>query len=140
MKGFRWRTSLLVLALVLSVPLSVSHAGKNIYLYDPSVATDIDVNAYLALLGRDRTLVQVGMPAQPIAISAMSLAYGRKRVASSMIGGLKETQQMLDFCAEHRIVSDIEQIAIQQVNEAYERELRNDVKYRFVIDLASLRS
>ena len=115
------------------------HAGSFAFILD-TVSAPHDVNSYLALLGRDCTLVQIGMPAQPIAIAAMALARGRKRVASSMIGGLTETQEMLDFCAEHQIVSDIEQIAIQQVNEAYERVLRNDVKYRFVIDLASLRA
>jgi alcohol dehydrogenase (NADP+) len=115
------------------------HFGSFDFILD-TVSAAHDVNAYIALLGRDRTLVQVGMPAQPIAISAMGLAFGRKRIASSMIGGLRETQEMLDFCADHQIVSDIELIAIQQVNEAYERVLRNDVKYRFVIDLASLRT
>lgn len=115
------------------------HLGSFDFILD-TVSAAHDVNAYLALVRRDRTLVQVGMPAQPIAVAAMSLAYGRKRLSSSMIGGLEETQEMLDFCAEHRIVSDIELIAIQQVNEAYERVLRNDVKYRFVIDLASLRT
>jgi uncharacterized zinc-type alcohol dehydrogenase-like protein len=105
-----------------------------------TVSAQHDVNAYLALLRRDGTLVQIGMPAEPIAIHAMALANGRKRITSSMIGGLRETQEMLDFCAVHNVVSDIEHIAIQQVNEAYERVLRNDVKYRFVIDLSSLRS
>lgn len=114
------------------------HAGSFDFLLD-TVSAEHDVNAYLGLLGRDRTLVQIGMPARPLAISTMALAYRRARLASSMIGGLRETQEMLDFCAQHNIVSDIEQIAIQQVNEAYERVLRNDVKYRFVIDLASLR-
>jgi alcohol dehydrogenase (NADP+) len=84
--------------------------------------------------------VQLGMPAEPLSVSAMALTMRRRRLASSMIGGLKETQEMLDFCAQHGVVADIERIAIQQVNEAYERILRNDVKYRFVIDLASLRN
>jgi uncharacterized zinc-type alcohol dehydrogenase-like protein len=104
-----------------------------------TVSAQHDVNAYIALLRQDGTLVQIGMPAEPVAVHAMALAHGRKRLASSMIGGLRETQEMLDFCAAHGIACDIESIAIQQVNEAYERVLRNDVKYRFVIDLASLR-
>ena len=104
-----------------------------------TVAAAHDVNAYLGLLARDKTLVQLGMPDKPLAVSAMALCVGRKRLTSSMIGGLRETQEMLDFCATHNIVCDIESIAIQEVNEAYERVLRNDVKYRFVIDLASLR-
>ena len=114
------------------------HRGSFDFILD-TVSAAHDLNAYVALLAHDSTLVQIGMPAQPLAIHAMTLAYGRKRVASSMIGGLRETQEMLDFCATHNIVSDVEHIAIQQVNEAYERVLRNDVKYRFVIDLASLR-
>lgn len=114
------------------------HLGSFDFILD-TVSAAHDVNAYLALVRRDRTLVQVGMPAQPIAVAAMSLAYGRKRLSSSMIGGLEETQEMLDFCAEHGITSEIEIIPIQQINEAYERMLRSDVKYRFVIDMASLK-
>jgi uncharacterized zinc-type alcohol dehydrogenase-like protein len=105
-----------------------------------TVSASHDINAYIALLGQDSTLLQMGMPAQPLAVHAMGLSWGRRRLSSSMIGGLRETQEMLDFCAEKAIVSDIEPIAIQQVNEAYERILRNDVKYRFVIDLESLRT
>jgi uncharacterized zinc-type alcohol dehydrogenase-like protein len=105
-----------------------------------TVSASHDINAYIALLGQDSTLLQMGMPAQPLAVHAMGLSWGRRRLSSSMIGGLRETQEMLDFCAEKAIVSDIETIAIQQVNEAYERILRNDVKYRFVIDLESLRT
>ena len=81
----------------------------------------------------------IGMPAEPFAVSAMGLAAGRRRIASSMIGGLRETQEMLDFCAANDIAADIELIAIRQINEAFLRLQRNDVKYRFVIDLASLR-
>jgi uncharacterized zinc-type alcohol dehydrogenase-like protein len=105
-----------------------------------TVSASHDINAYIALLGQDSTLLQMGMPAQPLAVHAMGLSWGRRRLSSSMIGGLRETQEMLDFCVEKAIVSDIEPIAIQQVNEAYERILRNDVKYRFVIDLESLRT
>ena len=113
------------------------HTGSFDFIID-TVAAPHDVNVYLGLLARDKTLVQVGMPSEPIAVSATSLAFGRKRLSSSMIGGLPETQEMLDFCGTHNVACDIESIAIQQVNEAYERVLRNDVKYRFVIDLASL--
>jgi uncharacterized zinc-type alcohol dehydrogenase-like protein len=105
-----------------------------------TVSAAHDVNVYLGLLAPDKTLVQLGMPSEPLAVSSMALCVGRKRLTSSMIGGLTETQEMLDFCAKHNIGCDIESIAIQQVNEAYERVLRNDVKYRFVIDLASLRN
>ena len=104
-----------------------------------TVSAPHDVNGLVALLKRDCTLAMIGMPAEPFAVSAMSLAFGRRSIASSMIGGLRETQEMLDFCAAHNIVADIERIAIQQINEAYLRLQRNDVKYRFVIDLASLR-
>lgn len=115
------------------------HLGSFDFVLD-TVSAQHDINAYIAMLGHDSTLVQIGMPAQPLAVHAMSLAMGRRRLASSMIGGLRETQEMLDFCAAKAIASDIEHIAIQQVNEAYERILRNDVKYRFVIDLESLRA
>jgi len=113
------------------------HAGSFDLILD-TVSAVHDINAYLALLGRDGTLLQMGMSAEPLAVSALVLAMGRRRLASSMIGGLTETQDMLDFCGKHGIVADIERIAMQQVHEAYARVLRNDVKYRFVIDLASL--
>jgi alcohol dehydrogenase (NADP+) len=104
-----------------------------------TISAPHDVNALIGLLGRDKTLVQLGMPAEPLGIFVLGLGMGRKRLASSIIGGLRETQEMLDFCAAHQVTCDVEQIAIQQVNDAFERVLRNDVKYRFVIDLASLR-
>ncbi|HLZ97865.1 MAG TPA: NAD(P)-dependent alcohol dehydrogenase [Steroidobacteraceae bacterium] len=112
-------------------------AGSFDFLLD-TVSASHDVNALVAMLKRDCTLAMIGMPAQPLAVSAMGLAAGRRSIASSMIGGLRETQEMLDFCATHRIAADIERIEIQQVNEALSRLQRNDVKYRFVIDLASL--
>jgi uncharacterized zinc-type alcohol dehydrogenase-like protein len=84
-------------------------------------------------------MVIVGVPPEPTPVSAMSLIFGNKRLAGSMIGGIAETQEMLDYCARHAIVSDVEVIPIQEVNEAYERMLRNDVRYRFVMDLASLK-
>jgi uncharacterized zinc-type alcohol dehydrogenase-like protein len=90
------------------------------------------------LLKRDGTLTQVGVPAEPLSIHVSSLIFGRKNFTGSLIGGIKETQEMLDFCGQHNITSDIELIPIQKINEAYDRLLKNDVKYRFVIDMASL--
>jgi uncharacterized zinc-type alcohol dehydrogenase-like protein len=104
-----------------------------------TVSADHDLNAYLALLKRDATLVMVGAPGKPQALSVFSLLIPRRSLAGSLIGGLPETQEMLDFCGKHGVVSDIELIPIQKINEAYERMLRSDVKYRFVIDNASLR-
>jgi uncharacterized zinc-type alcohol dehydrogenase-like protein len=99
-----------------------------------------DLNPYLALLKRDRTMALVGvLTALDPPVLGMSLIMGRKSVSGSGIGGMKETQEMIDFCAEHGIVSDVEVIPIQSVNDAYERLLKNDVKYRFVIDMASLK-
>ena len=103
-----------------------------------TVSAQHDINAFLNLLRRDGTLVLVGAPEQPLPIAAFSLIPLRRSFAGSLIGGIPETQEMLDFCARHGIVSDIEMIPIQQINEAYERMLRSDVKYRFVIDMSSL--
>jgi uncharacterized zinc-type alcohol dehydrogenase-like protein len=106
-----------------------------------TVAVPHDLNAFVNLLKRDGTLVLVGIPEQPHPAShPFPLIMKRRSIAGSGIGGIKETQEMLDFCAEHGIVSDIELIPIQQINEAYERMLRSDVRYRFVIDIASLKS
>ncbi|HEY0791575.1 MAG TPA: NAD(P)-dependent alcohol dehydrogenase [Chthoniobacterales bacterium] len=104
-----------------------------------AVSADHDLNAYLALLKRDGTLTLVGAPENPLPVAASSLIFNRHRLAGSLIGGIRETQEMLDFCAEHGITSDIELIPIQQINDAYERMLKSDVKYRFVIDMASLK-
>ena len=99
-----------------------------------------DVNPYLALLKRDRTMVMVGvLTAIEPPVSGAALIFGRKNLTGSGIGGMAETQEMIDFCGQHNIVSDIEMVPIQDVNEAYARVLKNDVKYRFVIDIASLR-
>ena len=103
-----------------------------------TVAAQHDINSYLILLKRDGTLTQVGVPAEPLSVQVGSLIFGRRNFSGSLIGGIKETQEMLDFCGKHNIVSDIELIPIQKVNEAYERLVKNDVKYRFVIDMASL--
>ena len=104
-----------------------------------TVSAEHDINAYLNLLKRDGTLVLVGAPEKPLALSAFSIIPARRQLSGSMIGGIPETQEMLDFCGEHGITSDIEIIPIQKINEAYERMLRSDVKYRFVIDMASLK-
>jgi uncharacterized zinc-type alcohol dehydrogenase-like protein len=104
-----------------------------------TVSAAIDVNAYLSLLAVDGALVNVGAPADPLSVHAMSLIGGRRTFAGSMIGGIAETQEMLDFCAEHGIGAEVEVIAADQVNEAYERVLASDVRYRFVIDTATIR-
>jgi len=114
------------------------HAGSFDFILD-AVSADHDLNAYLSLLKRDGTLTLVGAPQKPLAISAFNLLFGRHRLAGSAIGGIRETQEMLDFCAEHGITSDIERIPVQQINQAYDRLLKGDVKYRFVIDMASLK-
>ena len=102
------------------------------------VSAEHDINAYLSLLKRDATLVQVGAPENPLPVSVFSLIGKRRNFAGSMIGGIAETQEMLDFCGKHDIVADIEMIRMDQINAAYERMLRSDVKYRFVIDIATL--
>jgi alcohol dehydrogenase (NADP+) len=104
-----------------------------------TVSAAHDLNAYIALLRRDGTLTLVGAPPMPLPVSSFGLISGRHQLAGSGIGGIRETQEMLDFCAEHGITCDIELIRIQQINEAYERLLKSDVKYRFVIDMASLK-
>ena len=90
------------------------------------------------LLRTNGVMVCVGVPPTPASVHAMSLIFGRKSLAGSLIGGLPETQEMLDFCAKHNIVSDIELIRMDEINEAYERMLKGDVKYRFVIDMSTL--
>jgi alcohol dehydrogenase (NADP+) len=102
-----------------------------------TVSANLDVNAYLRLLAVDGTLVNVGAPPEPFAVNAMALIGGRKSFAGSMIGGIPQTQEMLDFCAEHGIASEVEVISADQVNEAYERVLASDVRYRFVIDAST---
>jgi len=114
-------------------------AGKLDLIVD-TVAASHSLDALLALLARDGTLVLVGAPENPHpSPSPFSLIFRRRQLAGSLIGGVPETQEMLDFCAEHRIVSDIETIPMDYINTAYERMLRSDVKYRFVIDMSSLR-
>lgn len=102
------------------------------------VSAPHDLNEYLGLLRLDGTLCQVGLPDQPLPVSAFSLITNRRSLAGSMIGGMPETQSMLDYCAEHDIVSDVEMIGVDKLDEAYDRVVKSDVKYRFVIDMASL--
>ena len=112
-------------------------AGSFDFILD-TVAMTHDINAYLALLRRDATLVQVGAPEKPLPVQVFSLIMARRNFAGSLVGGIAETQDMLDFCARHRIVADIEMIRADQINAAYERMLKSDVKYRFVIDMKTL--
>jgi alcohol dehydrogenase (NADP+) len=121
-----------------SDPKTFEKLGRSFDLIINTVGSDMDLNQYLNLLKVDGSLVVVGLPENPSAISAFSLALGRRSLAGSAIGGIAETQEMLDFCGKHNIASDIEVIPIQKVNEAYERVLKSDVRYRFVIDMASL--
>jgi len=116
---------------------------KHAYSFDfilDAVAADHDINAYISLLGRDGNITLVGAPEKPLAVAAFGLIFGRHSLSGSPIGGIAETQEMLDFCGEHNITSDVEVIPIQKVNEAYERLAKSDVKYRFSIDMASLKS
>jgi uncharacterized zinc-type alcohol dehydrogenase-like protein len=115
------------------------HAGSFDFILD-AVSADHDINAYINLLRRDGNLVMVGAPEKPLAVSVFGLIMGRRSISGSPIGGIAETQEMLDFCGKHNITSDVEVIPIQRVNEAYARLLKSDVKYRFSIDMASLKS
>lgn len=105
-----------------------------------AVSAQHDINAYLSMLKVDGTIALVGVPEQPLPVHAFSMVMGRRNFAGSLIGGIAETQEMLDFCAEHNIVADIELINIEQINEAWDRMLKGDVRYRFVIDMQSLKN
>jgi len=113
------------------------HAGSFDFILD-AVSADHDINAYIQLLRRDGNLTLVGAPEKPLAVASMGLLFGRRSLSGSLIGSIAETQEMLDFCGVHNVTADVEVIPIQKVNEAYERLLRSDVKYRFSIDMASL--
>jgi uncharacterized zinc-type alcohol dehydrogenase-like protein len=115
------------------------HTGSFNFILD-TIAADHDINAYLNMLGRDGNITLVGAPETPLQVSAFALLFGRKSLSGSLIGGIAETQEMLDFCGEHNITSDVEVIPAQKINEAYERLLKSEVKYRFSIDMASLKS
>ena len=115
------------------------HAGSFDFILD-TVSASHDINAYLNLLERDGNITLVGAPEKPLALSAFSLLVNRRSLSGSLIGGIAETQEMLDFCGEHDLTADVEVIPIQKINEAYERLLKSDVKYRFCIDMASLKA
>jgi uncharacterized zinc-type alcohol dehydrogenase-like protein len=113
-------------------------AGKFDLIID-TISANHDVQAYMGMLALDGSLVLVGVPPEPAKVHAMTFIFGRKSLSGSLIGGIAETQEMLDFCGQHGITSDVELIPIQKVNEAYERTIKSDVRYRFVIDISSLR-
>ena len=113
------------------------NAGRFDLIFD-AVSAQHDYNAYLNLLKRDGTMVLLGLP-DPSPLAAALLVFKRRKLAGSLIGGIRETQEMLDFCAEHGVAADVEVIPIDKVNEAFERMLKGDVRYRFVIDMASLK-
>jgi uncharacterized zinc-type alcohol dehydrogenase-like protein len=115
------------------------HAGSFDFILD-TVSADHDINAYLNMLRRDGNMVLVGAPEESLGVLAFSLLFGRRSLSGSIIGGIAETQEMLDFCGKHNVTAEVEVIPIQKVNEAYERLLKSDVKYRFSIDMASLKS
>ena len=115
---------------------------KHTYSFDfilDAVSAEHDINAYLQLLRRDGNLTMVGAPEKPLPVAVFNLIFGRRSFSGSAIGGIAETQEMLDFCGQHNITADVEVIPIQKVNEAYQRMLKSDVKYRFSIDMASLK-
>ena len=114
------------------------HAGSFDFILN-TIAAEHDINAYIGMLGLDGNITLVGAPEKPMPVSPFALLFGRKSVSGSLIGGIAETQEMLDFCGEHGITADVEIIPIQKINEAYDRMLKSDVKYRFSIDMASLK-
>ncbi len=113
------------------------HAGTFDFILD-TVSADHDLGAYLNLLGTDGNITLVGAPPRPLAVPAFALIMGRRSVSGSNIGGIAETQEMLDFCGKHHITSDVEVVPVEKINEAYERLLKSDVKYRFSIDMSTL--
>lgn len=115
-----------------------AHMGTFDFILD-CVSADHDINAYIMQLKRDGNITLVGAPEKPLAVAAFPLLFGRRSLSGSPIGGLAETQEMLDFCGEHNITSDVEVIPVQKINDAYERLLKSDVKYRFSIDMSSLK-
>ena len=115
------------------------HAGSFDFILD-AVSAEHDINAYINLLSRDGNITLVGAPEKPLGVAAFGLIFGRRSLSGSPIGGIAETQEMLDFCGTHNITADVEIIPIQKINEAYDRLLKSDVKYRFAIDMGSLKS
>ena len=119
-------------------PAQVARVASRFDFILDTLSASHDYGAYVGMLKPGGTLICVGLPAEPINVHSLNIVFTRRCIAGSLIGGLPETQEMLDYCAEHQISSDVETIPIQQINEAYQRMLKNDVKYRFVIDMASL--
>lgn len=119
-------------------PKTFENLARTFDLLICTVSTNIDWNQYLTTLKRNGTMVILGAPSDPQPVGAFNLIFGRHCLAGSLIGGIKETQEMLDFCAKHNIVSDIELIPVEKINDAFERVLKGDVKFRFVIDLATM--
>jgi uncharacterized zinc-type alcohol dehydrogenase-like protein len=115
------------------------HAGSFDFILD-AVSAEHDINAYIGLLAVDGNITLVGAPEKPLPVAAFGLIFGRRSLSGSAIGGIAETQEMLDFCGQHNITSEVEVIPIQKINEAYDRLIKSDVKYRFSIDMASLKS
>ena len=113
------------------------HAGTFDFIID-CVAAKHDINAYIGMLKRDGNITLVGAPPEPLSIPAFGLIMGRKSLSGSPIGGIRETQEMLDFCGEHNITADVEVIGVDGINEAYERVVNSDIKYRFSIDMSTL--
>ena len=105
-----------------------------------AASAEHDIDTYIQLLHRDGNITLVGAPPKPLAVAGFGLVFKRRSLSGSLIGGIAETQEMLDFCGKHNITADVEVIPIQKVNEAYERMLKSDVKYRFSIDMASIKS
>jgi alcohol dehydrogenase (NADP+) len=126
---------------VISKDPAATKREENSFDFIPDTVSAVhDLNSYLPLLKRDAAYCQVGLPDQPPVINMGNLLFKRRALSGSIIGGMAETQQMLDYCAQHNIISDVEIIPIQKINEALDRVVKADVKYRFVIDMASLRN
>jgi uncharacterized zinc-type alcohol dehydrogenase-like protein len=123
---------------VTSDPAQLKSVSRKFDLILNTVSAEHNINDYLSLLTTDGTLVVIGLPGVPFAVNADSLLSGRRSMAGSMIGGISEIQEMLDFCGEKNIVSEIELISADYVNTAYERTVKSDVRFRFVIDIATL--
>jgi alcohol dehydrogenase (NADP+) len=121
-------------------PENLKKLASSFHFIIDTVAAPHDVNMYLNLLRRNGNMVMVGVPDKPTSVESFPLILNRRSLSGSLIGGIRETQEMLDYCAQHNIVSDIEITPIQKINEAFDRVVRNDVKYRFVIDMASLKA
>ena len=124
----------------LCIDLTKHSLSSGSFITVDTVSAEHDINAYISLLRLDGNLTLVGAPEKPLTVSAFPLIFGRRSFSGSLIGGLAETQEMLDFCGKGNIIADVEVIPIQKANEAYERMLKSDVKYRFVIDMASLKA